>query len=503
MPSISLSMGLMGGTQVFPAVSFDTNTLISPITDPAWNYSQYTAANGATITPYNDPTDGICGFVNQGSNPTGAGINWYRFVTPAGCTSVRLTVTYKKPVGDGATQVAVGVHDGATGYVGGLYISPVLTTSLQTFTQDYTVSANTAYGVDIICNFGPYSTTNARAIIKSISVQPLNGTGIFGGNFVRVHGIAANFERNAYPSRFLASSSLKDSYLRVSPDAALGVTTSATDFAVEWADDGGTYLAQEAQAYDVNEAYTGQFTPSATTNSTISTFTLSAGTKKVSVPAGAQYAAGGIVGEFPKALYVGATTVSGAPVAAGKQVMVYGDSTTVGFYGDVSNGMGAWQRLRRAGRVSPTLVAYGSRSLYDDCSDATARAAFVASLAGVVTGDIVLCIGTNDYGLIGISAATFGVMYADLLDRLHAAFPNARIYCVSPLVRTSEAANSSGSTLGDFRTQISTAVSTRTSFCTYKDGSTIITTAELADVVHPNNAGMNICATAYGSMLGV
>lgn len=50
--------------------------------------------------------------------------------------------------------------------------------------------------------------------------------------------------------------------------------------------------------------------------------------------------------------------------------------------------------------------------------------------------------------------------------------------------------------MGAYRTQISAAVSTRTSFATLIDGTAIMTTGSLVDGVHPDNEGMDLYAAA-------
>jgi hypothetical protein len=75
------------------------------------------------------------------------------------------------------------------------------------------------------------------------------------------------------------------------------------------------------------------------------------------------------------------------------------------------------------------------------------------------------------------------------------------IYCQTPLVRSVESANGSGSTLGDYRTQIATAVSSRTAFATLVDGTAILTTADLDDGVHPTTAGHAAYAAYVGGVL--
>ena len=140
--------------------------------------------------------------------------------------------------------------------------------------------------------------------------------------------------------------------------------------------------------------------------------------------------------------------------------------------------------------VPPVAVeGWGGRSLHEDCVDGTARAAFVAKVAAYNPTKFCMCIGTNDYGLNLWTAANFETAYAALLDDLHTALPDLQVYCVSPILRSVETANGLGSTLGDYRTSISTAVSTRTTFCEFIDGTALVAIEAIPDGVHPNNDG--------------
>lgn len=186
------------------------------------------------------------------------------------------------------------------------------------------------------------------------------------------------------------------------------------------------------------------------------------------------------------------------------RLLVYGDSIASGAFAS-NHQSESWIALVRAAYAPDTLAveAWGYRALYDDAHDATARAAFVSLLASYAPAIIWLAIGTNDYGLNKWSASAFGTAYAALLDDLHTALPSAAIYCQTPLLRTNEASNGSGSTTGDYRTAIATAQSTRSSYATLVDGTAIMTTASLTDGVHPSTAGHALYASAVQSALGI
>ncbi len=176
------------------------------------------------------------------------------------------------------------------------------------------------------------------------------------------------------------------------------------------------------------------------------------------------------------------------PTTSGR-LLVYGDSISVG-YSDVANrGHNGWTSLiRNAGRKLMN-EGYSRRELRHDAVDSDTRTAFVSRVSGYAPDVIWMAIGVNDYFRATWSAATFGLAYAALLDDLHAALPDAVIYCQTPTVQITENANGLGDTLGAFRTQISTACLSRP-WTTLVDGSVIYSTSDMyTDNVHPTTAG--------------
>lgn len=135
------------------------------------------------------------------------------------------------------------------------------------------------------------------------------------------------------------------------------------------------------------------------------------------------------------------------------------------------------------------VEAWGGRSLYEDCVDAPARAAFVAKVAAYDPVTFYMTIGTNDYGMNLWTAANFGTAYAALLDDLHTAMPDLQIYCQTPILRLDETANGLGSTLEDYRDAIAAAVVGRTAFAEFVDGKPFVSLDDIPDGVHPNTAG--------------
>ena len=193
------------------------------------------------------------------------------------------------------------------------------------------------------------------------------------------------------------------------------------------------------------------------------------------------------------------TFVKIMPPDSGSPLVIYGDSIAVGANSTNPEYQG-WAALLRANYPLTRCEAWGYRNLYDDANTAPLRAALVSKLTAGSPSVIWLAIGTNDYGLNKWAAASFGTAYAALLDDLHTALPNCRIYAQTPILRTTETANGSGSTLGNYRTQITTACSTRP-WAYLVDGTAFMTTASLADGVHPTTAGHVLYAAAVVTAL--
>lgn len=184
------------------------------------------------------------------------------------------------------------------------------------------------------------------------------------------------------------------------------------------------------------------------------------------------------------------------------RLVIYGDSISVGDGAESAAQEDAYPVLvRESYSGSVSVEAWGFRGIYTDGRNSTVIDAFVTTIGEYNPDILYMHIGTNDYGIELCSAADFETYYGDVLDALNAAYSSLVIYCQTPLVRSDETANTFGDTLDDYRTAISNAVSTRTSFATLVDGSSIITTDDLDDGTHPNSTGHSKIATSILSLL--
>lgn len=186
------------------------------------------------------------------------------------------------------------------------------------------------------------------------------------------------------------------------------------------------------------------------------------------------------------------------------RIIIYGDSIAVGANCANPSLEGWAQLVRNAYSGSVLIEARGYRNLFEDCETNAKRVTFVSQLQAQNPSIIWLAIGVNDYQLEKWSSSDFGTAYADLLDKINAAMPSVTVYAQTPLVKASEAEVHVGwGTLGAYRTAIATAQSTRSSYCTLVDGSTILEVGDLADGVHPTTAGHDKYADAVIAVLGI
>lgn len=262
-----------------------------------------------------------------------------------------------------------------------------------------------------------------------------------------------------------------------------------------------TYPAFAIVAVYVDNAYYS--TTACSSSSGTLTISLPAGSKKVSILNGVQSKpVNTLLGTWVTSATFNAAATKLSPASGG--IVVYGDSIACGQLADPVSEK-AWSMQVRAALSDHklSLEAWGVRSLFDDASSAPTLQNLVERITEFSPSTIWLAIGTNDYGLNKWGAAAFGTAYASLLDALHTALPSAVIYAQTPILRTTETANGSGSTLGNYRTQIASAVSTRTAYATLVDGTSFMTTASLDDGLHPNTAGHALYANAVKTVLGI
>ncbi len=289
-------------------------------------------------------------------------------------------------------------------------------------------------------------------------------------------------------------------YFMSSPFARLVVSTNATGFALTvWTTLYASFPAKAKVAYLVNGVAT-VLTCTATGSNTFYVDGLAAGTKTIELVAGTQMQGTPRTGTFLKSVQWYGTSTSITSPSTARRMTLYGDSIITG-WGCTNPPTEAVGLLVRA-RLNGSLFheSWASRALYDDSdtSPIAVKAALITQLTLGSPTRIWLAIGVNDYGHSHWTCENFGTAYADLVDRLHTALPNARIFCQTPVTQGTETANGLGDILDDYRAQITTICGSR-SWTNLIDGKAILTyPGDYADDQHPNTSGNVVYATALG-----
>lgn len=287
------------------------------------------------------------------------------------------------------------------------------------------------------------------------------------------------------------------SYSIASPFARLVISTEATTLRLSTYNDcKSDFSALSKFGVWVNGAYLTSFDP-AGEGAYDFYLGLDAGLKTVEFVAGVQSFPTGqsLIGAYLVAVTANKPMTQVLDVA-NDRLLIYGDSIAIGDGSGTTVQQSCWtMQVRHGFAGSVALEAWGYRSLKEDYDRDPSFAALVAKFQQINPTRVWLAIGTNDYGLNKWNAASFGAAYATLLDAIHAALPTPAIYAATPIVRSVETANASGSTTGDYRTEIASACSGR-AWATLVDGTAFVTTSDLADGIHPNVAGHGKIATA-------
>lgn len=200
---------------------------------------------------------------------------------------------------------------------------------------------------------------------------------------------------------------------------------------------------------------------------------------------------GTVIGTYIKSIGYNKNITLVNPVNYSRKIVFLGDSITVGANATIAS-VNGYVGLIRSENQDKNIITegYGYASLKDyNTSDLVTR----LQSSGIT--DLYIALGTNDYGLNKWAViADFQTAYSNFLIAINTALPTCRIIVQTPLSRTTETANGSGLTLAQFRTAITNACSGK-SYVQLVNGTTLLTTSDLDDGVHPTTAGHAILAT--------
>lgn len=417
---------------------------------------------------------------------SGTGRSFHWFTPPPGCTSVTLSVTASE-----ATSKAIRLALINVSVVEITGSNCALTTVAQTFSQTVTgLVAGTTYGVSLETN---NTGQLAVPLISSVRAVP-NGTltGTFAASFTRL---------GVEPSWFGGTntgcsweSALGGQFLKHNTFADVSFWTDAARFVVEsWGNTGGGTSCNIATLVNGNGYGIGALVPGP--GAAYDDFVLPPSSSgQIITVRGGVWQSAAPTGNFLRAIYLPSTSQFQLQQSvANQRCIVFGDSIGLGGTTTAPHFQCWTAHLKRRYPGQVMVDCYNGRQLFTDGNTAALRAAFVLKMAQNQPVDVWMALGVNDYINATWTAAAFGTGYAATVDAIHAVCPGTRVWCQSPINKTTEGVNGVGSTLPNYRTQIQTIATdpTRVPWCNFVDGtgSRFPLVADLADGIHPNTLG--------------
>lgn len=328
-------------------------------------------------------------------------------------------------------------------------------------------------------------------------VSPLSG---FASPFGQLRGSTSPSSDTPTTWDNTAENTLTANYVRTAPFASVSYDTTATEITINSYNDIFATYPQFTELGLVVDGVYQKVSPGAS-GAQSNVISLSAGTKRIEIRNGLQSRpSASIIGTFLVSIEANAE-LSRVTRSAVNNVLFYGDSIAVGANATSATGEGHPMLVRDAASVLVGVEGFGFRSLWDDCVDSTARAAFVAKIVTWNPATLWIGIGHNDYFLDRWNSTNFGTAYAALLDDLNTALPDLEVYAQSPIPRGADPDNSFGETLQAYRDEVSSAASGR-AWVTFVDGTEMVGRRSLDDNVHPTTDGHFGMAEYINSTLG-
>jgi hypothetical protein len=279
--------------------------------------------------------------------------------------------------------------------------------------------------------------------------------------------------------------------------ARLRFTCSGTSFMVHIARDfnvGGASTINDCAVF-VDGVYAGKITP---TLSVVAWYTFNmatGGNHTVELQSGQEAVSGGASLSAGHILAIAGTNLALSPVTASRKLVIFGDSIIAANGGPTPLGVTDILGLLRSsypGRVSADALGSATYTMYSDNAALVARLARHA--AGATTIDLLMQMGTNDYGfsqpsLTAQLTTMFGVLVA--MPGLN------KMVVLTPITRGTETINGAGFTTGGYRTQIAAAATAQNNpKIVVVDGSALgLNTSTdffetpAANALHPNDSG--------------
>lgn len=239
-------------------------------------------------------------------------------------------------------------------------------------------------------------------------------------------------------------------------------------------------------------------------NGTPTTYAIPDGGTTISIPLAAGTTKQIVVRESTKAYalpgcivtsyFCRGVTVS-TPTTPANRLVVLGDSISCGFLCTHPT-TEAWSQLIKAdGYFDVTCHSHGG-DMASGLADTTLAGQLIFD--GTNRNVLWIALGYNDfYGQV--NPTTVASIYGAFLDQIHALYPSVMCICQSPIAASIETGTTYS--LGAYRTAIAGVCTTR-SWTQYIDGTTIGTSGQLVDGIHPGTAGNVTYANAVRNILG-
>jgi len=481
--------------------SLDINSLVfGDPSDPSWQRLDNTGVNQCTAR-YAAASDGTYQRlveINPDRDAVGLGRIGYGFHMPEDATGCRLVVPIQaRSDMPGGAKLRFVILDSTATVIDSIVVIPGNTLTTQSWTPAGLV-AGTRYYLTFELNNSPTTTNQMVVQVGRVQLTPLGAAGLFAINFVRIpihpRTILRNVQNGATTEGYDQSSLseieiVKSQGAEVRCEIEMQISAAGND------DKTSIYIDDEPLKAVNGSGTTGNISQQVVTVPQAScVLKWSRGVTANSTPGSGNPT---LIGQYPRAIYAPQGSTIRPKHASERRMLIYGDSISVGAGGTIIPGIQSYlAMLRRQYPGDVISEGWSGRSLVEDASTAVKRAVLVEKILRERPTDILITIGTNDYGLNTTSAATFGSIYGPLLDDLR--YNVSRIWCLTPIRRiapASEAANGSGSTLDDYRTQITNQVSVR-SWTTLIDGKAIFGSGDTlhyaSDGIHPNASGHNV-----------
>ncbi|NMC75857.1 MAG: SGNH/GDSL hydrolase family protein [Candidatus Methanofastidiosa archaeon] len=197
------------------------------------------------------------------------------------------------------------------------------------------------------------------------------------------------------------------------------------------------------------------------------------------------------LGVYPTILKAISTITPIAPASVSDKIVFIGDSIFSGANATYPETQGCSRLFKLENGIDVGCLVWGWATLSEMASDSGKIAITVTHIQNLLsnatgTKKVICNLGTNDHALLGLSAANYGTYYGNLLDAIHSADENIKIWCVSPILRLDGYENS---TLDDYRTAVGNVCAARSSYATHIPGKPILSSGDYADTVHPSTTG--------------